>query len=485
VDQVSARREENVFTVTITTTRPADALCTQVLGSFERVIPLDVLDMPAGSYFVSVNGVTDSFELRVDNLSVTPEPTDDASAAIQGVVWHDTCGVAEGGEGEAVVNVSDGCVPALDGGFEANGVRDLDEPGLAGVLVTLGAGACPSSGEAEATTTAEGNYSFTGLTADTYCVTIDPQSGQNAPLLIPGSWTQPPGGENDVQVELERGQVRSNLNFGWDYQFLPTLNQEGCLDQAAFVRDLTAVDDTAFPPGATFTKTWRLRNTGTCTWGPEYYLIFFSGARMEGEAQPLPVVPPEGEVDLSVTLTAPAFDGTFRGDWLLQNAGRELFGIGEEVRQSFFVQAVVDSDLPQGALISGLVWDDRCVLLEDDSLGTGCAEGSEDSPRANGLFEEFEPRIAGIRVDLYDGECPASGEPLASQVTGRDGLYGFAGLAPGSYCVQVDESASENARELNAGGWTAPGAGEGRLTVTVGENETVTSNFFGWDYEIE
>ena len=37
-------------------------------------------------------------------------------------------------------------------------------------------------------------------------------------------------------------------------------------DLAQFVRDVTVPDGTTFLPGATFTKTWRLKNAGTCTW---------------------------------------------------------------------------------------------------------------------------------------------------------------------------------------------------------------------------
>ncbi len=58
----------NTFTVEITTSRPADAICAQVRGSFEEVIALDVYGLPAGTYTVQVNGVTGSFALDTDNI---------------------------------------------------------------------------------------------------------------------------------------------------------------------------------------------------------------------------------------------------------------------------------------------------------------------------------------------------------------------------------------------------------------------------------
>lgn len=58
----------NTFTVTLTTQRPADAMCTAVLAPFEEVIPLPVRGLPAGSYEVVVNGTRATFALPTDNV---------------------------------------------------------------------------------------------------------------------------------------------------------------------------------------------------------------------------------------------------------------------------------------------------------------------------------------------------------------------------------------------------------------------------------
>lgn len=68
IDDIIQGREGNSFSVRITTARPADAVCAQVVTEFEEVISLDVLGLPAGTYTVDVNGVTDSFELETDNV---------------------------------------------------------------------------------------------------------------------------------------------------------------------------------------------------------------------------------------------------------------------------------------------------------------------------------------------------------------------------------------------------------------------------------
>jgi inhibitor of cysteine peptidase len=70
IDQVNQRIdvEDDTLWVEITTVRPTDLACIQVLAPFEERIPLDVYGLPAGTYTVDVNGVTGTFTLSVDNV---------------------------------------------------------------------------------------------------------------------------------------------------------------------------------------------------------------------------------------------------------------------------------------------------------------------------------------------------------------------------------------------------------------------------------
>jgi inhibitor of cysteine peptidase len=212
VDQVTQERDGNAFTVTITTIRPSGQVCTQALVPFERVIALDVLGLPAGVYTVTVNGVSETFELQVDN--VTPEPV----GAIGGTVWHDLCAPPWG---DPPPTPPEGCVERPDGGYEANGVLEAGEPGIAGVRVTLGAGACPSTGVAETFAGSDGSYLFAGLEAGTYCISIDPLDATNESILIPGGWTYPARDVGSATLEVAGGVEALGVHFGWDYQFLP------------------------------------------------------------------------------------------------------------------------------------------------------------------------------------------------------------------------------------------------------------------------
>jgi hypothetical protein len=105
------------------------------------------------------------------------------------------------------------------------------------------------------------------------------------------------------------------------------------VNDSIFVRDVNVPDGTHFAAGAAFTKTWRLRNSGACTWDASYRLNFVAGERMDGpesmsdgtSAIGQTVLPGE-EVDISVALTAPQADGTYHGQWQLVAPDGTAFG---------------------------------------------------------------------------------------------------------------------------------------------------------------
>jgi inhibitor of cysteine peptidase len=74
LDTTTQSLDSHTFIVTMTTSRPADLACTQVITPFEEPIPLDLAGLKAGTYMVTVNGVTGTFTLDVDNVLITPTP---------------------------------------------------------------------------------------------------------------------------------------------------------------------------------------------------------------------------------------------------------------------------------------------------------------------------------------------------------------------------------------------------------------------------
>ena len=113
-------------------------------------------------------------------------------------------------------------------------------------------------------------------------------------------------------------------------------------DLAQFVKDISIADGSIFAPGASFTKTWRLKNVGTCNWSG-YSLVFDNGDSMSGTSPTaIGTVGPGQEVDLSVNLTAPAASGSYRGYWRIRNSSGVLIPVlGGTQGQSFFVDIKV------------------------------------------------------------------------------------------------------------------------------------------------
>lgn len=128
---------------------------------------------------------------------------------------------------------------------------------------------------------------------------------------------------------------------------LPTATSIPC-DQAGFVADVTIPDGTVVAPGMSFTKIWRIKNTGSCTWTTGYSLVFSSGERMGGASpQPLSAnVKPGETIDVSVTLTAPTSEGKYRSSWKLRSASGVEFGLGSK-NSAFYAEIVVKAS-PSG-----------------------------------------------------------------------------------------------------------------------------------------
>lgn len=99
---------------------------------------------------------------------------------------------------------------------------------------------------------------------------------------------------------------------------------------AQFVSDVTVQDGATFVPGATFTKTWRLKNIGACTWTTDYDIVFVDGNQMSApSAVNMPGNVSKGQViDVSVNMKAPSNTGSYRSNWMIRDASGILFGVG-------------------------------------------------------------------------------------------------------------------------------------------------------------
>ncbi|HEX9838673.1 MAG TPA: NBR1-Ig-like domain-containing protein [Anaerolineales bacterium] len=129
----------------------------------------------------------------------------------------------------------------------------------------------------------------------------------------------------------------------------PTIQPSGC-DKASFVADVTVPDGTIFAPGAAFTKTWRLKNIGSCIWTTSYKLVYYSGDQMSAPTSVnLPWGAVNGQtVDITVNMVAPSTAAKYRGFWILSNAAGQFFGIGADATNAIWVEINVAGDSPIG-----------------------------------------------------------------------------------------------------------------------------------------
>jgi Ig-like domain from next to BRCA1 gene len=126
----------------------------------------------------------------------------------------------------------------------------------------------------------------------------------------------------------------------------PTLEStkapSNCTNAAKFETE-TIPDNSVFSTGQEFIKTWTLRNNGTCTWTPNYSLVYEKGDQMNGTS-PSPIgktVPPGQTIQIYLPQKAPQSPGNYQGFWKLRAESGQVFGLGQNTDVAFWVKIVV------------------------------------------------------------------------------------------------------------------------------------------------
>lgn len=114
---------------------------------------------------------------------------------------------------------------------------------------------------------------------------------------------------------------------------------------SASLQDENIVDGTIFKPGELFTKTWYITNTSNCVWDTSYKIVFWDGDILGGGyVYNLPQVTGPGQtIPISLVLTTPTTDGTYRSEWKLQTPDGLDFGVGY-LNSAFYTEIAVSSD---------------------------------------------------------------------------------------------------------------------------------------------
>ena len=103
-------------------------------------------------------------------------------------------------------------------------------------------------------------------------------------------------------------------------------------------------DDTVYTVERKFTKVWRLKNTGSCTWNKDFSLRFIQGDLL-GAGASIPLtdvnIPTWSYVNVEVDMRAPNEPGTYQGYWKIVSSDGKLFGVNPDGQQAFYVKIKV------------------------------------------------------------------------------------------------------------------------------------------------
>ncbi len=249
-------------------------------------------------------------------------------------------------------------------------------------------------------------------------------------------------------------------------------------NRGSFVKDVTYPDGTEVNAGTAFTKTWRIKNNGSCTWNSSYVLLFDSGDQMGAPAtSPITTgtVAPGATIDISVDLVAPSDPKSYQGNFKLRSSDNIVFGINADGQGPFWVKVVVPAptatpgvptlpppvaaaDLPLIGASSGMVGSDGAVHSPtnagDSSTNTGI----------QGFFTfDTSTLPVGITIDSVSLNVPSHdilGDPFGNlgclrmyadnygALDGSDYVTGAVSGALARWCDEVQLTAATDIPEI-------------------------------------
>ncbi|MGA9397192.1 MAG: NBR1-Ig-like domain-containing protein [Anaerolineaceae bacterium] len=258
----------------------------------------------------------------------------------------------------------------------------------------------------------------------------------------------------------------------WTIMPTITLTPVPC-NKVKFIDDLSIPDNTILALNAAFTKMWRIRNDGTCTWTTTYSVFFDSGAQM-GAASSIPLtrnVYPGETYDISIPMTAPSSAGTYRGNWKMKDQNGTNF-----ITNPLYVQIIAQAG---GNTIVYNFADNYCAASWVSGAGVLPCPGPtndirgfvvrQDSPKWSNGGQEDEHAVEthpqwvddGVISGLYPGFNVLNGDKFVSDI---GCLYG------GSACnfkYQVTYKSDGGPLSLLIQGTKVYGEGPTRINVDL------------------
>jgi hypothetical protein len=100
----------------------------------------------------------------------------------------------------------------------------------------------------------------------------------------------------------------------------------GCLN-STLISDVSIPSGTVVKAGDSFTKTWRVKNTGTCAWSRDFKITYIGGDLLGADTTKIrQVVGPGSSAEISLDMVAPGTTGTITSSWQMASDDGVQFG---------------------------------------------------------------------------------------------------------------------------------------------------------------
>jgi hypothetical protein len=198
---------------------------------------------------------------------------------------------------------------------------------------------------------------------------------------------------NDAIIQLPAGPT-------------PTPVTTACKDAAEYIGD-DGLDGTIYAPNTAFSKTWTVKNTGTCTWDSRYLVFQISGALMTQQpgywmVQQGQTVAPGQSVNINIGMTSPVEKGKYKSYWGLKNGNGQLMPIQRGANgNSFYVEIMVNN----GDVSAGKVTVASINIELEQGSGAACTANSTYFVHA--YITADGPTTASYEIGSTAGQIPA------------------------------------------------------------------------------
>lgn len=212
-----------------------------------------------------------------------------------------------------------------------------------------------------------------------------------------------------------------------------------CKDAAAFVSDVTVPDYARMEPRQSFTKTWRIKNIGTCNWTPEYTAIYSSGDLL-GSSSPVPfnATIAGTEMEISIEMAASGRDGTYKTFYQLRNASGGPIPVDD------------------GAMIWAIITVGKTVVYAPSTPAprTTSSSGSTGGGNTGGCVTQGNDDFVNQTLSLINSARAANGLPaltMNAQLNSAGQAHSADMACSGSLSHSGSDGSSEAARIAAAG----------------------------------